>query len=216
MNHLPPRFAATGSLGRLLNTAVELFAARGYHGVSVRDLTAAMGVKPSSLYAHFPSKEDLFAHLVFLANEEIHERLRSVLLESGPDPVRQLRAHVRCYVTFHGEYPLLAAVGHHDPHVLGKGMDRVMVLRRAAIDLLLAIIKRGNESGAFACADPWLAVAAIAGMGIRVASWFRPPGYQADPSFEAYPLEVHEWTPGYTAARIAETYADYALGIVRA
>ncbi|MBS9746049.1 helix-turn-helix transcriptional regulator, partial [Pseudomonas aeruginosa] len=41
---------------QILATAAELFAARGFHGVSVADLGAACGISGPALYKHFPSK----------------------------------------------------------------------------------------------------------------------------------------------------------------
>ena len=40
----------------IFETAVELFSERGYQGTSMRDLAAAIGIKGSSLYNHFPGK----------------------------------------------------------------------------------------------------------------------------------------------------------------
>jgi TetR/AcrR family transcriptional repressor for divergent bdcA len=42
-------------------TAQRLFHARGYDGVSVADLTAALGINPPSFYAAFGSKAGLYA-----------------------------------------------------------------------------------------------------------------------------------------------------------
>lgn len=213
---LPPRIATDGTLGRLLTTAIELFSARGYHGVSVRDISSAMGVKPSSLYAHYPSKMELFSHLAYLANEEISHRLRGALLTSSAHPEDQLRATVQSYVTFHAEYPLLATIGHNDLHVLsGATLHKVTQTRKEAVELVLAVITRGNEMDVFNCAQPWLAVAAIAGMGIRVAAWYRPPGHQLDGGSEGYAGEVGEWMPKqFTIDEVGDAFAGYALDLV--
>ena len=44
----------------LLDTAAQLFGAGGYENTSMREIAAAFGVLPGSLYHHFRSKEALF------------------------------------------------------------------------------------------------------------------------------------------------------------
>ena len=43
----------------LARQAARLFAEKGYHGTSIGDVAAAMGVRKGSLYAHIASKQDL-------------------------------------------------------------------------------------------------------------------------------------------------------------
>lgn len=47
-----------------LRQAMELFWERGYEGVSIGDLTGALGLSPPSVYAAFGSKEQLFREAV--------------------------------------------------------------------------------------------------------------------------------------------------------
>jgi AcrR family transcriptional regulator len=212
---IPARVAAEGSRARLLTTATELFAARGYHGVSVRDIASAMGVKPSSLYAHYSSKDELFCYLVRLANEEIDLRLREAILSARPDPVDTLSALMRAYAEFHAEFPLLGTIGHNDLHALSPAsLDQVTQLRKQHIDLFLSVIARGNDSGVFSCPRPWLAVAAIAGMGIRIALWYRTPNQPMEPSVDSYAAAMQQWMPTVTVAELADEYVDYALSLV--
>ncbi|MEV3959448.1 TetR/AcrR family transcriptional regulator [Nocardia sp. NPDC050193] len=49
-----------------LRAAMYLFWEHGYEGVSISDLTAAMGIGPRSLYTAFGSKEELFRAAVAL------------------------------------------------------------------------------------------------------------------------------------------------------
>ena len=48
----------------ILDAALELFADKGFYGVSIRDVARATGVGVSALYHHFPSKEELFEAVV--------------------------------------------------------------------------------------------------------------------------------------------------------
>jgi len=49
---------------RILDAALDLFARHGYAGVSMRQLAAAVGLRGSSLYNHFPGKDAIYAALI--------------------------------------------------------------------------------------------------------------------------------------------------------
>jgi AcrR family transcriptional regulator len=44
---------------KIFDAAVELFAERGYDGVSVRDIAKAVGIRESSVYKHYASKDEI-------------------------------------------------------------------------------------------------------------------------------------------------------------
>ena len=49
---------------RIIDQALDLFSRKGYDGVSVRDISGAVGIKESSLYNHFKNKQDIFDTIV--------------------------------------------------------------------------------------------------------------------------------------------------------
>ena len=49
---------------RIVDEALKLFSIKGYEGVSVRDISRAVGIKESSLYNHFKNKQDIFDTIV--------------------------------------------------------------------------------------------------------------------------------------------------------
>ena len=49
-----PTGAATGRREQILIVAARLFAKHGFHGVSIADLGAAVGVSGPALYRHLP------------------------------------------------------------------------------------------------------------------------------------------------------------------
>ena len=48
----------------ILDAAAGLFADRGYHGVSIDDIGAAVGMSGPGIYRHFASKEDILAQML--------------------------------------------------------------------------------------------------------------------------------------------------------
>lgn len=55
---------------RILDAAIDLFSIHGYSGVSIRALARAVGIKESSFYNHFPSKEALFEAVLQIVERE--------------------------------------------------------------------------------------------------------------------------------------------------
>lgn len=66
-----------------LRRAMELFWQRGYEGVSMSDLTRALGLSPPSVYAAFGSKEALFREAVERYDTD-EGRLPAQALEDAP------------------------------------------------------------------------------------------------------------------------------------
>ena len=172
---LPERLRAEGTLGRLFETALVMFAEHGFHAVSVRDITSAVGMRPSSLYAHVESKQHLLAELLRAGHEDHRDQLRVELLDAGSDPIEQLGAITRAHVRVHATYPLLTRVCNRElGALLEEHRQEVLAIRVDANRIFLDVIERGQRLGSFAPVDPMLAVAAIGAMGIRVAEWWRP------------------------------------------
>ncbi|GAB3167506.1 TetR/AcrR family transcriptional regulator [Myceligenerans halotolerans] len=63
---------------QILDTAADLFAARGFHGVSVGDIGAAVGISGPALYKHFAGKEDILGQCLLHASERLLEGARAL------------------------------------------------------------------------------------------------------------------------------------------
>lgn len=174
---LPPTAAPDGTRRRILETALRLFASRGFHDTSIRDLAAALELRPSALYAHFPSKEHVLAELIRIGHEAHHEALRAALREAGNEPAEQVRALVRAHTRIHAEHPHLALVVNEEFYALTPELAApALALREKSSALLLDLIERGTAEGHFAPPHPRVAAAAIAAMGVRLPYWYEPGG----------------------------------------
>lgn len=78
---------------RILDTAERLFATRGYAGVKLRDIAAAVDIHHASLYYYMPGgKKQLFVE-VMRRNLERHQHgLRTVIEDADDDLRAQLHA----------------------------------------------------------------------------------------------------------------------------
>jgi AcrR family transcriptional regulator len=86
----------------ILEIAVGLIAARGYHGVSMDDIGAAAGVTGPALYHHFAGKEAMLVAALMPVSEGLLAGGRARVAEEPDDP----RAALVSLVEFHVEFAL--------------------------------------------------------------------------------------------------------------
>ncbi|MFT4136928.1 TetR/AcrR family transcriptional regulator [Microbacterium sp.] len=83
----------------LLREAARLFAARGFDGVSLEDLGAAVGVTGPAIYRHFASKQALLGAILVRVSEELLDGGRAVEAET-PAPAERLDRLIAYHVDF--------------------------------------------------------------------------------------------------------------------
>ena len=91
-----PRLPAARRRRQLLDVALDVFAASGFHQTSMEDVAEAAGVTKPVLYQHFQSKRQLYLALL----DEVGQRLRQTIEEAGSDtggPRAQVEAGFRAY-----------------------------------------------------------------------------------------------------------------------
>jgi TetR/AcrR family transcriptional repressor of uid operon len=80
----------------ILESAARLFAERGFHATSMRDLCAALGMSPGNLYHWFPSKQAIIAAFVEADRGDTAARLAA--LATAGDLASEAAPHLLGYV----------------------------------------------------------------------------------------------------------------------
>lgn len=90
------RLPAAARRRQLLDRAVEVFAAEGFHGTSMNDVAEAAGVTKPVLYQHFRSKRDLYLELLDDVGHQLQQSIVSATA-SAPGPRQQVEAGFAAY-----------------------------------------------------------------------------------------------------------------------
>ncbi len=98
----------------ILEIAVGLFAARGYHGVSMDDIGTAAGVTGPALYHHFTGKEAMLAAALQPVSEGLLSGGQSRVVACEGDPRQALAALVDFHVEFALANPAVIALHLHE------------------------------------------------------------------------------------------------------
>lgn len=195
---LPPMLDDTGTRGRILKAALELFAHVGFHGASIRAIADAAGMQTATMYGQFASKDAMLEELTVAGHQVWTDALFGADAAAGPSPAERLEAMVRTNVLHHIQYAMVAVVSNGELHSLSAAAaEKVITLRRRVEDLVSGIIAEGVADGSFAPQDPAISMLAIGAMGLRVANW--------------YPGRFN-----YSADELAERYVELALRLVGA
>src|ERR1700733_9908819 len=127
---------------QIIEVAAQLFAERGFQGVSIYDIGAAMGTSGPALYKHFASKDALLAEMLIDISERLlneGHRRADAAEANGADAV--LAALVAWHVEFALTFPALITIQFRDLESLSE-QDRRTVrrLQRSYVELWVQTI----------------------------------------------------------------------------
>jgi AcrR family transcriptional regulator len=81
----------------MMQTAVRVFAEKGYHAATIRDIVTAADVAIGTFYFYFPDKESLFVHLYEETADFLLQTLRQAI-NSRAELSQQIVAGIQAYV----------------------------------------------------------------------------------------------------------------------
>jgi TetR/AcrR family transcriptional regulator len=140
---------------RIMETAIALFAEKGYAGTSVREIVAAAGMSKPVLYYYFKNKEGLFYAILDWAVEIQQKILNEVLEASGTVLNRFNFLYRRIYKGIQ-EYQSLYKMIHGLIYGPPQGAPEYDYARyqRYMVDTVKKIYTEGVYSGEVKKADP--------------------------------------------------------------
>ena len=89
----------TARRAQLLESALEVFVAQGYHAAAMDDIAERAGVSKPVLYQHFPGKLDLYLALLDAACDAVIDHCREALA-STPDNKTRVAAAMAAFYTY--------------------------------------------------------------------------------------------------------------------
>lgn len=157
---------------RLLDSARDAFAAKGYHGTSTREIAAGASMSPAAMYIHFRSKQDVLARLSLEGHIAAFAALRAGA-ETAGSPTKRLRAAVYAFAHWHAENHTTARVVQYELAALDdENHARVVQLRRDIVATVRSIISDGTRDGEFAVDNIDVTTLAVLSLCIDTVRWY--------------------------------------------
>ncbi|MCI0424730.1 MAG: TetR/AcrR family transcriptional regulator [Actinobacteria bacterium] len=161
----------------VIEAAGRLFAERGYHGTSMRDLGRELGLLGSSLYSHVESKQDLLVEVVEEGARLFEESAAGALATTGA-AVDRLRALIDGHVGVILDNLDVARTFLNEARVLDPGhRARVLGARDHYEEAFRSVIRQGVEEGSFRSdTDPKTVTILLLSMLNAIERWYHPHG----------------------------------------
>lgn len=170
----PPTRHRDEKLQDILKTSAKIFAEKGFHHTSVRDISRATKMSLSGLYHYFKTKEEL----LYL----IQERCFLTLLqrwEQTPCSDLDVRVRIRAFAENHLNFFLhnmheMKVMAHEDESLTGDFDDKILVLKRRYVKVIMDLIGELQAQEGARGIDLRVATFALFGMMNWIYTWYQP------------------------------------------
>jgi AcrR family transcriptional regulator len=152
---------------KIRREAMRLFVARGVDAVSMRDIAEASGVRPSTLYVHWPSREALISELFTSGYDDYGRRVAE--LADAPGPFRERFAGIiRLICRFEAEdetlFNFLLLTQHRELWAIPDGAP-------TPIEIIQHSVARAIADGEIPLGEPAIVTAALVGIVLQAATF---------------------------------------------
>lgn len=176
----PAGSGATRSREDVVTAASRLFATRGFHGTSMRDLGEELGMLGSSIYSHVRGKNELLVEVVGRGADMFNNVVANAE-RAGGSATDRMRALVYGHVG--------VVVGHIDESrtflyesrfLPEADRQRIIEMRDAYETAYRRTIQAGIDEGVFSDnADPGITAIFILSVLNALIRWYRPSGQRS-------------------------------------
>ncbi|MCX8112606.1 MAG: TetR/AcrR family transcriptional regulator [Bacteroidia bacterium] len=162
---------------RILRAASLLFAQRGYERVSLRQIAAAVGLTPPTLYHYFPTKETLLETLAYQIAEQFEKATEGIAESDWTVPYKIERfceAHLMTLL----QAPEQAAIFLREaPQFLSEPQRSAFIDRQRQYEARFErILREGLEARLFRDIEPrFMTVSLLAALN-ATATWYQIGG----------------------------------------
>lgn len=137
-----PKLAPSSRREALLAQAVRMFAARGYAGVGIEDIGAAVGIAGPSIYNHVGSKLELLETAFGRGSAALYLDMNNIYATAAT-PADALRRLTRSYVEFAGRnHHLVDLMITEDEHLPEDERHRARQAQHAYIDEWVHLLRQ--------------------------------------------------------------------------
>lgn len=162
---------------QLLDIARRLFAHKGFHATSLRDIAEEAHITKAALYYHFPNKDDLYERVVIQSLDALIQTVTADVARAHT-PTEQVQAFMHSSAHFldqHREHWLAGANAFHEA---GQNERRSVALhlRDTYEKLLRRCIAEGIASGEFRHLDAAISTRFLLSGLNYMTRWHSPSG----------------------------------------
>ncbi|MDA3627801.1 TetR/AcrR family transcriptional regulator [Saccharopolyspora oryzae] len=168
---------------QILDAAVEVFAAHGFHAASMDEISEVAGISKPMLYAYLGTKDELFVACIRREAERLIEAIGTAV-EAGLPPADQLWRGLLVFFEYVQANQAGWAVLYRRANVQGEPfVAELSEWRERATNLIAVLLARATEDSAQPMqaeqTEPFAAALVGAGEAL-VEWWFDKPEHTAD------------------------------------
>ena len=169
---LPAKSKPATRLEEVLQSAANIFFAKGFHATTIEDVASDVGMLKGSLYYYIKSKDDLLFRLL-LAGIEDGDAYIADHIDPAGDPVEQLERAIRAQIDYIIEHRVPFGLFLHEFDSLsGKRQHKLISVMSRYNNRFVELVRKGQEQGKLIEGEPWLIVNAILGMCNWLYRWY--------------------------------------------